>query len=74
MCTLIAFECNWIGVPLSIFMLSGMCADCLLVHGAVADKKILVHPESKIAVLFLLPLKELGYSPKIMQIDLTYDL
>jgi hypothetical protein len=29
-------------------MLSGMCAACLLVHGAVDDKKLLVHPESKI--------------------------
>jgi hypothetical protein len=30
--------------------LSGMCASCLLLHGAVADKKLLVQPESRIAV------------------------
>jgi hypothetical protein len=41
---------DWINVPFCIFMLSGMCAACLVVHGAVADKKLSVHPESKIAV------------------------
>jgi hypothetical protein len=30
--------------------LSGTCTSCLLLYGAVADKKILVHPESRIAV------------------------
>jgi hypothetical protein len=33
--------------------LSGMCASCLLLHGAVADKKMLVQPESRIAVSFV---------------------
>jgi hypothetical protein len=32
--------------------LSGTCASCLLLHGAVADKKLLVQPESRIAVSF----------------------
>jgi hypothetical protein len=27
-----------------------MCAACLLLHGAAADKTLLVHPESRIAV------------------------
>jgi hypothetical protein len=31
-------------------MLSGTCAACLSLHGAAADKKLLVHPESIIAV------------------------
>jgi hypothetical protein len=30
--------------------LSGMCASCLLLQGAVAENKLLVHPESRIAV------------------------
>jgi hypothetical protein len=33
--------------------LSGTCAACLLLHGAVADKKLLVHPESRIVVSFV---------------------
>jgi hypothetical protein len=33
--------------------LSGTCAACLLLHGAVADKKWLVQPESKIALSFV---------------------
>jgi hypothetical protein len=33
--------------------LSGACAACLLLHGAVADKKMLEHPESRIAVSFV---------------------
>jgi hypothetical protein len=36
-----------------MFMLRGMCASCLLLHGAVADKKIMVQPESIIAVSFV---------------------
>jgi hypothetical protein len=34
---------DWIDVPLGMLTLSGMCAACLLVHGAVADKKLLLH-------------------------------
>jgi hypothetical protein len=41
---------DWSVVPLGIFTLSGTCAACLLMHGAAADKKLLVHPESRIAV------------------------
>jgi hypothetical protein len=33
--------------------LRGMCASCLLLHGAVAGKKLLVHPESRIYVSFV---------------------
>jgi hypothetical protein len=33
--------------------LSGTCASCLLLHGAVADKKLLVHQESRVAVSFV---------------------
>jgi hypothetical protein len=33
-----------------MFTLSGMCAACLSLHGAAADKKFLVHPDSRIAV------------------------
>jgi hypothetical protein len=31
-------------------MLSGTGAACLSMHGAAADKKLLVHPESRISV------------------------
>jgi hypothetical protein len=41
---------NCIVVPLGIFTLSRMCAACLSLHGAAADKKLLVRPESRIAV------------------------
>jgi hypothetical protein len=37
-------------VPLGMFTLSGTCAACLSLHGAAADKKLLVNPESRIAV------------------------
>jgi hypothetical protein len=33
--------------------LSGTCASYLLLHGAVADKKMLVQPESRIVVSFV---------------------
>jgi hypothetical protein len=39
-----------INIHLGMFKLSGMCTAYLLVHGAVFDKKLLVRPESKIAV------------------------
>jgi hypothetical protein len=44
---------DWIVVPLGMLTLSGTCAACLLLHGAVADKKMMVHPESIIAVSFV---------------------
>jgi hypothetical protein len=33
-----------------MFTLNGTCDAFLLLHGAAADKKLLVHPESRIAV------------------------
>jgi hypothetical protein len=44
--------------------LSGMCAACLLLHGAAADKKLLVHPESRIAVAFVVTLVKDGVQSK----------
>jgi hypothetical protein len=44
--------------------MSGTCASCLLLHGAVADKKMLVQPESIIAVSFLAPLLNYGVQSK----------
>jgi hypothetical protein len=44
---------DWIVVPLGMLTLSGTRAACLSLHGAVADKKLLVHPESIIAVSFV---------------------
>jgi hypothetical protein len=37
-----------------------MCAACLLVHGDVTDKKILVHPVSNIAVSSVVVVKSVG--------------
>jgi hypothetical protein len=37
-------------VPLGMFTFSGMCAACLSLHSAAADRKLLVHPESRVAV------------------------
>jgi hypothetical protein len=51
---------DWIDVTLGIFTLSGTCVACLLVHGAVADKNILVHPESRIAVSSVVAIKSDG--------------
>jgi hypothetical protein len=44
---------DWIVVPLGMLTLILTCAACLSLHGAVADKKLLVHPESRIAVSFV---------------------
>jgi hypothetical protein len=44
---------DWIVVPLGMLTLSVTCAACLSLHGAVADKNFLVHPESRIAVSFV---------------------
>jgi hypothetical protein len=35
-----------------------------MVHGAVADKKILVHPESSIAVSYVVAFKMVGVQSK----------
>jgi hypothetical protein len=45
--------------------LIGMCAACLLVHGAVADKKLLVHPESSIAVSSVVDVSMVGVQSKV---------
>jgi hypothetical protein len=44
---------DWIVVPLGMFTFSGTCTACLSLHGAAVDKKLLVHPESRIAVSFV---------------------
>jgi hypothetical protein len=45
--------------------LSGMCAACLVVHGAVADKKILVQPEYSIAVSSVAAVNMVGVQSKV---------
>jgi hypothetical protein len=50
-------------MPLGMFTLSGMCAACLLAHGA--DKKICVHLESKIAVSSVVAIKSDGVEYKV---------
>jgi hypothetical protein len=44
---------DWIVVPLGMLTLSRTCAACLSLHSAAADKKLLVHPESRISVSFV---------------------
>jgi hypothetical protein len=44
---------DWIVVPLGMLTLSGTCAACLSLHGAADDKKLVVHPESRIDVSFV---------------------
>jgi hypothetical protein len=55
---------NWIVVPLGMLTLSGTCAACFSLHGAVADKTLLVHPESRIAVSFVVTLVKGGVQSK----------
>jgi hypothetical protein len=40
------------------------CAACLSLHGAEADKKLLVHPESRIAVSSVVALEVVGVQSK----------
>jgi hypothetical protein len=47
-----------------MFTLSGMCAACLSLHDAAADKKLLVHPESRIAVASVVVLEGVGVQSK----------
>jgi hypothetical protein len=47
-----------------MFTLSGTCAACLSLHGAANDKKLLVHPESRIDVLSVLALEVVGVQSK----------
>jgi hypothetical protein len=51
-------------MPLGMFTLSGTCAACLSLHGAAADKKLRVHPESRIAVLSVGELVVIGVQSK----------
>jgi hypothetical protein len=55
---------DWIGVPLGMFTLSGTCTACLSLHGAAAAKKLMVHPESRIAVSSVVALKRVGVQSK----------
>jgi hypothetical protein len=55
---------DWIVVPLGMLTLSGTCAACLSLHGAAAAKKMLVHPESRIAVSFVVTLVKDGVHSK----------
>jgi hypothetical protein len=45
--------------------LSGMCAACLLVHGAVAQEKLIVHLESSIAVSSIVAVNMVGVQSKV---------
>jgi hypothetical protein len=56
---------DWIDIPLGILTLIGMCVTCLLVHGAVADKKLILHPESSIAVSSFVAVKMIGIQSKV---------
>jgi hypothetical protein len=47
-----------------MFTLSGTCAACLSLHGAAADKKLLVRPESRIAVSSVVTLEKHGVQSK----------
>jgi hypothetical protein len=51
-------------VPLGMFTLSGTCAACLSLHGAAADKKLFVHPESRISVSSVVALVVVGVQSK----------
>jgi hypothetical protein len=47
-----------------MFTLIGTCGTCLPLHGAVADKKLLLHPESRIAVSSVIMLGKGGVQSK----------
>jgi hypothetical protein len=47
-----------------MFTLSGTCAACLSLHGAAADKKLLVHTESRTAVSYVVALERDGVQSK----------
>jgi hypothetical protein len=59
---------DWIDISLGTFTLSGMCADCVLVHGASAEKIF------KITVSYVFAIKSDGVQLTLMQINLDYDL
>jgi hypothetical protein len=56
---------DYIDVPLGMLTLSGMCAAHLLVHGDVADKKIIAQLESSIAVSSVVAVKMVGVQSKV---------
>jgi hypothetical protein len=56
---------DWIDVPLGMFTFSGMCDVCFMVHGDVADRKILVHPESILSVPSAASVKIVGVQSKV---------
>jgi hypothetical protein len=60
-------------VPLGMLTYNGTCATRLFMHGAVADKKMIVQPESSIARSLMITML-VGYSLKLKQIDLIYGL
>jgi hypothetical protein len=41
---------DWIVELLGMFALIGTCDACLSLHGAAADTKLILHPESRITV------------------------
>jgi hypothetical protein len=55
---------DWIIVPLGMLTLSWTYAACLSLHAAAADKKLLVHPESRITVSFVVTSVEDGVQSK----------
>jgi hypothetical protein len=56
---------DWIDVPLGMLTLGGMCDACLLVHGAVADKKLLLNLESSITVSSVVAVNMVGVQSKV---------
>jgi hypothetical protein len=56
---------DWINVPSGTLTLSGMYAACLLVNGDVADKKLIVHMESSIAVSSVVDVNIIGVQSKV---------
>jgi hypothetical protein len=55
---------DWIAVPLGMFTLRWTCAACLLLHNAAADKQLIVHPDSRVAVLSVRALVAVGVQSK----------
>jgi hypothetical protein len=51
-------------VRLGMFTFSGTCAACLSLHGVAADRKLLVHPASRIAVLSVVAFVVVGVKSK----------
>jgi hypothetical protein len=56
---------DWIDVPLGMLTSSVMCAAYLLVHGTVTEKKLIVHPESRIDVSSVSAVNNYGMQSKV---------